>query len=338
MSKRTMNIAIAIVLLLIVMSFCIVYGSVKIPTFNFVDILSGNMKWQSISPQHATIILKIRLPRVVVSVLVGAGLSLSGLVMQSLLQNPLADGATLGITSSASLGAVVSIVFGLSFELGGLSTITLFSIMFAFMSLFIVISLAYVIDRRAHSMTVVLIGIVMGMLSSSLTSLFVLFSKDMTRNYVFWNLGSFSGSQHAHILFLSLCVIVPFRYLLSKSRELDMLAIGELHAYNLGVPIKKMTLSVFLCVAVMTGGAVSVSGAIGFVGLLVPHFMRKLFGVRHRDLIIMTVLYGGMFMALVDLFSRTIMSPIELPIGIVTSILGVGAFMVLYVRKQGCHD
>ena len=321
--------------LLAVMLLCICVGSVNIPLKNTLTVM-WNTLWNLDLPQGVSknIILKVRLPRVINVALVGAALSLCGAAMQGLLRNPLADGTTLGVSSGASLGAVIALAFGVTLpgmeDAGALGM----AILFAFLSLLLILSLAYVMDRSMSTHSIILIGVIFTMFTSSAMNLIITFAKDQVKSIVFWTMGSLSGTNYRHSVLLAvgllLCGGVVFRY----ARELNAFAVGEDNARHIGVNVKKVKLIILIAVSVMIGICVSVSGTIGFVGLVMPHMTRMVAGPNHKRLLPASAFSGAVFLLLADLVARTLLSPVELSIGVVTSLVGAAAFILIFYKTR----
>lgn len=320
---------------------CVCVGSVYVPLGQTLSILLRAARGL---PQEAgtaeAIILSVRLPRVLCVALVGASLSLCGAAMQGLLRNPLADGSTLGVSSGASLGAVLAIAFGVSFPgvpYGGTAAIAM---LFAFLSLAIILTLAYALDRSLSTSGIILIGVIFSMFVSSLLSLIIAFAGDRLHSITFWTMGSLSGSTYGHALLLACALLVCAMTLLRCAQELNAFAVGEENARTVGVNVRGVKLCVLIAVSALIGVCVSVGGCIGFVGLVVPHMARMVFGPDHRRLLPASMLGGAVFLLLCDLAARTVLSPVELPIGVVTSLIGAVVFVAVFYRsrkgEEGC--
>lgn len=328
------NLAMAaIAVLLFLLSLTI--GSVSIPPLATLKVLVHGIlarpETDGTLKTYASIINGIRLPRVITSALVGAALAVSGAAMQGLLKNPLADGSILGISSGGALGAVLCIAFGSALP-GAVSAlgIPVFSMLFSFLSLLAVLALAWRFDRGFSTNTIILIGVVFSMLAGSLTSLVIAFSGNKLDSLVFWLMGSLSASSYKNILWLLPVCLAGVLFLLARAPELNAFALGEEQAAYLGVDTKAVKLQVMVVVAVLIGASVSVSGIIGFVGLIPPHIMRLFVGSNHKKLLPATALFGSAFLMLADLLSRTVVRPLEVPIGVVTALAGSIIFFYLF--------
>ena len=254
--------------------------------------------------------------------------------MQGLLRNPLADGSTLGVSSGASLGAVLSLAFGVT--LPGLPYMgtMLMAILFAFGSLILILSLAYVLDRSLSTNSIILIGVIFSMFINSLMNLVISFAGERVKSIVFWTMGSLSGSNFTHVLMLLGALILFGGVILRYSEELNAFAIGEDNARHIGVNVKRVKLMIMITVSALIGVCVSIGGTIGFVGLVMPHVARMLVGPNHKRLLPASVFMGAIFLLLADLVARTLLSPIELSIGVVTSLVGSVMFVVIFYQTR----
>ncbi len=324
--------------LFLTMVLCICVGSVRI-TFSYTVTAVWNAVWGLPIPENIAknIILNVRLPRVLCVALAGAALSICGAAMQGLLRNPLADGSTMGVSSGAALGAVIAMATGFTLPGTSYGGIMVTAMAFAFGSLVLILSLAYMLDRSLSTSSIILIGVIFTMFISSIISLVITFSSDHTRSLNFWTLGSFSGVNYSQVKLLGLALLVCGGVLYRFSPELNAFAIGEDNARHIGVNVKRVKLVILITVSVLIGVCVSISGTISFVGLVMPHIARMLVGPNHRRLLPASLFSGAIFLLLADLTARTILSPIELSIGVVTSIVGAVAFVVIFckTRKAG---
>lgn len=321
--------------LIAAMLLCICVGSVSIPLEKTVTVL-WNTLWGLPMPEgvSANIIVNVRLPRVLNVALTGAALSLCGAAMQGLLRNPLADGSTLGVSSGASLGAVIALVFGFTIPGTSYSGVMLLAMLFAFGSLVLIMSLAYVLDRSLSTNSIILIGVIFSMFVSSAMSLLISFADDHVRTITFWTMGSLSGTNYSQAKILTLALVVCGGVILRFSRELNAFAIGEDNARHIGVNVKRVKLVILVAISVLIGVCVSIGGTIGFVGLVIPHMARMVAGPNHRRLLPATLFSGAVFLLLADLVARTLLRPVELSIGVVTSMIGAVAFVVIFYRSR----
>ncbi len=283
----------------------------------------------------AVILVNVRMPRVILSAMVGAALSIAGSALQGLLKNPLADGSTLGITSGGALGAVLSLVWGIKvpgfLQLGTAVT----SILFSFISILFIMALSYKIDKVLSSQTIILTGVIFSMFAGSLTSFLVAVSGESLKQVVFWSMGSFSGRGWPHVRLMLPFFIAGSIVLMCLTWELNAFSLGEEQARYIGVNTKKTKLIILIVVSVLVGISVAVSGTIGFVGLVVPHITRLLTGPDYKKLLPLSMFFGASFLMLTDLLSRTVLSPAELPIGVVTSFIGAVLFIYIFYNQSG---
>lgn len=319
--------------LLAAMLLCVCVGSVSIPLADTLTAIWNGL-WGLAIPDGiaGNIILNVRLPRVVNVALCGAMLSLCGAAMQGLLRNPLADGSTLGVSSGASLGAVTALALGVSIPGAGFAAPMLMAMGFAFLSLLLILSLAYALDRSLSTNSILLIGVIFSMFASSLMSLIISFADDRIRSITFWTMGSLSGTNYGHAALLGLALLTCGGIVLRHSRELNAFAVGEDNARHIGVNVRRVKLVILVTVSVLIGMCVSIAGGIGFVGLVVPHMARMIAGPNHGRLLPASMFAGAIFLLLADLVARTLLSPIELSIGVVTSLVGAAAFIVIFCR------
>ncbi len=339
-TKTVLLTAFAILLFFVVFFLSILIGSIGFSlnetirlTLNYFFGLGDT---SDIPDSVITIILSVRLPRVILSALVGASLSLAGAAMQGLLKNPLADGSTLGITSGGALGAVLSIVLGINIPFFPQAGLAVMSILSSFLSLLFILTLTYKIDLNLSNQTIILTGVIFSMLAGSITSLLVALSGSNLRQVVFWSMGSFSGKGWSHVALILPFFIIGAIPLISLSRELNAFSLGEEQAGFIGVSTKKVKFAILILVSILVGISVAVGGTIGFVGLVIPHITRFITGPDHKKLLPFSVVFGASFLMGTDLLSRTVLSPAEIPIGVVTSL--VGGILFIYIFYTGINS
>ena len=333
--QRVFVYLISAAVLLAVMLLCACVGSVSIPLRDTLSVILQALRGVPVQEGVAqSIILNVRMPRVINVALMGASLSLCGAAMQGLLRNPLAEGSTLGVSSGASLGAVLALAFGLSFPGAAYAGTMMMAMVFAFLSLLLILSLAYALDRSLATQSIILIGMIFSMFASSIMTLILSFAGEKVRSITFWTMGSLSGTQYSHARILGTALLVCGGVILAHARELNAFAIGEENARHIGVHVKRVKLLILVTVSVLIGVCVSIGGTISFVGLVMPHMARMVVGPNHQRLLPASLFSGAVFMLLADLVARTLLSPIELPIGVVTSLVGVVAFVILFYRTR----
>jgi iron complex transport system permease protein len=314
---------------------CTTFGSTPVPLAKVIDILAARATGQSPAtsswtPGQETIVWLIRAPRVLLGALVGAGLALVGTVLQAATRNPLADPHLLGATSGATLGAVV-VVMHLG-EVLGVLTLPLAAFVGSLASLCLVLWLASD-GGRLDSQRLLLGGVAVSFVMMALANL-MLFMGDhrASSSVLFWMLGGL-GLARWELLGVPLVVVVAGGLLLQGlARSLNGLMAGDQTAVSLGLQVHRVRFGVFLIASLMTGVLVALCGAIGFVGLMVPHMARRLVGAEHRRLLPVAALIGGVLMMWVDVVSRTIIAPEDLPIGIATALLG-GMFFAVMMKR-----
>ena len=277
------------------------------------------------------IVWNLRMPGALQAAVCGAGLALCGAVMQSLLRNPLADPFVLGVSSGASTGAVVVIVLGWG---AGAVSLSAGAFVGAVLSFGLVVLLSHTLGATMDR--VVLSGVAAMQLFSALTSFIVLTSADAetTRGVLFWLLGSLAGAQWSDVVLCALVLAAVLAVCLAHTGTLDAFAFGEEAAAHLGVRVARARLLLLTATALLTAAMVSVAGAIGFVGLVLPHITRLLTGSGHARLLPVTALAGAVFLVWVDTAARTLLDPQEIPVGVVTSLIGVPAFIVVLYRVR----
>jgi iron complex transport system permease protein len=318
-----------------VMALCVCVGSVSLPLKDTVTVI-WNAIWGLPMPDGISvpIILSVRLPRVLCVSLTGAALSLCGGAMQGLLKNPLADGSTLGVASGASLGAVVAIAFGITLPALPFAGTMVLAIVFAFLSLLIILSLAYKIDFSMSTNTIILIGVIYSMFVSSILALIISFASDRVKQITFWTMGSLLGTSLQNALVLLGALVIFGGFILRYARELNAFAVSESNARSVGVPVRRVKFVLLVAVSALIGVCVSIGGTIGFVGLVTPHMVRMIVGPDHKRLLPASLFGGAVFLMLADLVARTLLNPIELPIGVVTSFIGAFLFIVIFYRSK----
>ncbi|MBX4336082.1 FecCD family ABC transporter permease [Bartonella raoultii] len=317
-------------------------GASNVSFFDFFHVMLTQGFGVSSKTRDYLVIIDIRLPRVILGLLVGAALAVSGVLMQGLFRNPLADPGIVGVSSGAGLGAVLAIVIGIAFPASLASFLEPYKVIIgAFLGGLLSTSILYIVATH-HSLTsiatMLLAGIALGALSGAVVGTLIFIANDQQlRDITFWNLGSLAGAT-----WLKVWLVFPFicgGLLLSPllSQALNALALGEAVAGHIGFHIQRIKNIAILLVALMCGSAVAVSGGIGFIGIVVPHILRQLIGPDHRYLIPCSALLGAALLIFADTFARLIVAPAELPIGIVTALVGAPFFLWILIRKRGAN-
>lgn len=301
-------------------------GSVDVPLSALWD--------SSTNPSLYNILWSIRMPRVLLAGLVGASLAIAGAAFQGLLKNPLADPYTLGVSSGASVGAVATIFFGISIPFIGSFTLPIFGMLGALLTLMFVLSFARLIDRSMKMETLILTGVIFSSFLGSCISLMIALTGEELREIMGWLLGSVSMRGWPYVTMILPFVIIGSTILWLNRRELNAMMYGDERAQSLGVNVKKSKYAILTGGSMLTGAAVAVSGTIGFVGLVVPHMTRILWGADHRHLLTLSFLNGASLLIICDLVSRTILAPAELPIGVITAFIGAPVFSYIFYKQR----
>lgn len=306
---------------------CVCAGSVRVPPLEAFAAIFGRM-----DGMNASIIVNVRLPRVLAVMFSGAMLSVAGGAMQGLLRNPLADGSTFGVSGGASLGATLAIALGLTIPgvTGGATSIM--AVLFAFFSLALIMGLAGRLDGSLSTNTIILVGVIFTMFANAITSLIITFAGEKVRTIMFWTMGSLAGSSFRDVIWLGASLLLFGTAILRFSNELNAFALGEENARSVGVDVRRVKRWVLIAVSALIGVSVSVGGTIGFVGLVVPHMTRMVVGPDHRKMLPASMFAGSIFLMLADLMSRVILKPLELPIGVITSFVGSIVFVYIFFK------
>lgn len=339
MIRRKLNFNILIIfLLIIVIIFSLFYGAVRVPILEVIKILLnkiGITNYEITRKSFISIVYYVRFPRIMTAVIVGGALAVCGCTMQSLLKNPIADSGIIGISSGASLGAVISIALGLSSKY--IFAMPLFSIFFSLLISAIVYRLS-TLRGKSDNLLLILSGIAISSFVGAISSIILTnLMESQIKEYIFWSIGSLSGRRWEHFLFGIGPVIFLSFILFYHGKELNILLLGDEEAKSLGINIRKMRKKILVIVAVLTAVSVCISGNIGFVGLVVPHILRKIIGADNRKLLKGSFLAGAFFLTLSDLISRVILAPSEISVGIITSLIGAPYFiyLIIKIRKEG---
>lgn len=324
-----------VVFLLVSMVLATGFGPSSVAPAKALEVLRVNLSGQGEVPQiDQTIVWNIRTPRVMLGCFVGAGLALAGTVIQTLVRNLLADPYLLGISSGASVGATAVITIGIFSGLGSIA-LTLGSLVGALGAAVIVFGIAMV-QGGLTPLRLVLTGTVLSSAFSAIASYLVFRSAEpqAAQSVLFWLLGSLTRAKWDQLVFPIIIVLVAFVILMAGSGWLDALATGPDVAASLGVPVKQVRNAIFVLQAVLVGSLVAVAGGIGFVGLIVPHLARLMVGARHRSVVPVAMLTGAIFMVWVDVAARIMAPPMEVPLGVVTGLVGAPVFLILLGRRR----
>ena len=335
-SKKFLIFTAGFLFLLGTMIVGVSLGSVSIPMEASTQIL-WNAVWgipTHIDETYQTIVLQIRLPRALLAALVGAALAMAGAAFQGLLRNPLADPYTLGVSSGAALGAVLVLFLGWTLPVIGAFTLPVVSIITGFLTLFVLLGFVRFIERKLTTETIILAGIIISSFLGSVISLLIALTGEELRQIISWLMGSVAMRGWDYVWLMLPFFIVGALLLMASRKELNALVFGEDTAKTLGVNTERKRVMILAGASLLTGSAVAVSGTIGFVGLVVPHLMRLLFGPDHQSLVPLSAIFGAGFLVITDVTARTLIAPTELPIGVITAIVGAPVFGLLLFHER----
>ena len=337
-TKRALAYVCALSFLVISILIGVSLGSVSVPIPVLLQIIGKEVLHLPLAMEPdgtlTNIVMNIRLPRVVLAGLVGASLAIAGAAFQGLLRNPLADPYTLGISSGASLGAVLTLFFHLSLPFFGLYTLPTLSVLFSLLTIFCVLTFARKMDRSMKVETIILTGIIFSSFLSAFISLMIALTGEELRQIISWLMGSVSMRGWSHITIILPFFLVGTLVLMMNTHELNAMTFGEDRARHLGVNVQRRKMLILIAGSILTGAAVAVSGTIGFVGLVIPHLVRRIWGPDHTHLLPLSLIMGSGFLILADLVARTIIAPTELPIGVSTSLIGAPAFACILLKRR----
>lgn len=343
MIVKLRNLVSIFLVLLAVAGLATAFGSVSIPIKKVFAMMGSNIpglnkivttNW---SKAQEVIVLQIRLPRVLLALLVGAGLSVSGVLFQGTLRNPLADPYVIGVSSGASLGAALGLLVFIPRGVVGFNALPFFAFTGALLT---AIAVAYIGKQsgRLEPTSLLLAGVAIGAFLTALVSLLMVLQIQNLQDVYLWLMGSLSGRGWKHFWVALPYVFVGIIVALWLARDLNIYLLGEETAHSLGIDVQKLQRIVLVTGSLVAAACVSVTGVIGFVGLMVPHTLRLILGAEHKKLIFHSVWVGAIFLLLADTLARTIFSPIELPVGIITAFIGGPFFIYLLKRGSSFHE
>lgn len=325
---------IACLVIILCITAGVSFGSSPIPAKTVWQIVGNQFvpDWfePTWSPGRESIVWDVRFPRVVLAALVGAGLAVVGAVLQAVTRNPLADPHLLGVSSGGALGAIIALLHsGLIF---GLVTVPLFAFAGALLATFAVMGVSRYAGAVADRL--VLSGVAIAFVATALGNLAIFLADPRAAHtVVFWMLGGLGLAQWSHLLYPAIALFGSLAFLIVRSREINALAMGDETAATFGISVVRFRATLFVVTALLTGVMVAFSGAIGFVGLLVPHFVRLVFGSDNVRVIPISAVFGAVILVLADIVARTIMAPEDMPIGVVTGLVGGVTFILLLRRR-----
>ncbi len=337
--KNNLMILVMIGLLFITIVIACVIGSEPIPLTQSIRLLLNKIPFinhfiniEDIDIKIQNIIYIVRVPRILGAMLIGMALAGSGVVFQGVLRNPLAEPYILGISSGAAVGATVTIVTGISFTFMGLTSISLGAFIGAILTMVVVYNIARV-GLKTSITTLLLSGIAVSFLLQSLVSLMISLNRDQVEKIIFWTMGSLSSIKMSHIEVVYIPIIISLLIFLFFSRDLNVMLLGEESATSMGIDVIVLRKILLVAASVATAFSVSISGIIGFVGLIVPHAMRLIVGPNHKYLTPTSLLAGAIFLIVSDTIARTIIAPGQLPIGVITAVIGAPYFIFLLYKN-----
>lgn len=329
-------------LLFLTVGLSVSWGSAGLSIGSVWKILLDRLPWvtHAITPDWPasaeTIVWQIRLPRIVLAALVGAALAVAGVIFQGVLHNPLADPYILGISAGAALGAVLVIFLGDQYALVGRWTLPLVAFIGGCLTLVLVFAIARGNGQRPLT-TLILAGVIVQAFLGAILSLFIALSHEQLQQIIYWMMGSVALLNWQEALVIVPYLAIGLAVAMFYSRELNILVLGDRAAYHTGVSVERTRTVLLVVASLLTGAAVSVAGMIGFVGLVVPHMLRLVFGSDHRVLVPLSALAGAIFMSWADTLARILLAPRELPVGVLTACIGAPLFAYLLRRhiRQG---
>ncbi|MBE6066823.1 MAG: iron ABC transporter permease [Clostridium lundense] len=336
--RTLLLVTIAILLVLIILSSTL--GVANITFIQTMKILLSKIPFigafidlSNVSNTQVLIITNIRLPRIFMAALIGAGLSVVGASFQAIFKNPMADPYVLGISSGAALGAAIAIVMGLQVMFLGMNLVTVFAFLGAILTTIIVYSIAKT-GTKIPTNVLLLAGVSVSFLLSSLISLIMIFNREQVDQIVFWTMGSIASANWKQVSSLLPFIILGCILMIIYARDLNIMLTGDETASSLGVDVDKVKKILLVISSIIVAACVSVSGIIGFVGLIIPHMVRLLAGPDHRTLLPFSTIGGAIFMIIADTLARILVPPAEIPVGAITSVFGAPYFIYLLIKNK----
>ncbi len=330
--KLAVRVVISLAVLVLVMGLCAVVGAQKI-SLSKVFAGPGEVPGENIDYE---IFVGVRLPRVLLAALVGAALACAGVVLQAILRNPLADPYILGISSGAGLGVIIAIISGVTWGFWGGSPIAVFAFAGALGTVWLVWGIGH-FTGKSQVINLLLAGVVINAFFSAVIMFLTSIAKsEQVHSTIFWLMGNITEKSISVLALSAVCILAGIFALFCISQRLNVLTLGEYEAKGLGLDTGKTKLVAFGFAAIITAIAVSLSGLVGFVGLIIPHGVRLVFGPDHRQLLPVSGVVGGTFLVAADTLARTVVAPAQLPVGVITAIAGGPFFLFLlakYSRK-----
>lgn len=335
--RKIISMIVLSAALLLIIAVATTIGSVHIPLGTTFKVILDKLPFVNITHTWTdgtgTIIFDVRLPRVILAGIVGAALAVAGATYQGLFRNPLADPYLIGVAQGASLGAVIGFLLPVAWNLTAVGIIPVFAFTGAILATTVVYLLARV-GKTLPVTTLILSGVALSALLSSIVSYLVISSNNQMHNILFWMMGSFSMSEWSEVGIVLPYVVVGTAVIVIFARLLNVMQLDEEQAQQLGVNVEKYKIILLAAATLITAASVSFVGTIGFVGIIIPHAVRLIWGADHRSLLPLSILTGAVFMIVADLLSRTILAPKEIPIGVITAICGAPFFLYLLRKRK----
>jgi len=339
-NKLPLYLVISLLLLVTLAVVSLYMGVYVFEKHSFYEIFTGLINHDgSIDPADEFVLMQLRLPRIVMAILIGSALSVSGTCLQGMFRNPLATPDLIGITAGASLLAAVTIVLGSYIRpyIPEFLQYSLLSVM-AFVGSLITMVMVYRISTqngRTNVVMMLLTGVAITALGFAVMGLLIYFSKDdQLRDLTFWNLGSLAGATWTKNAILAVVITMSYYFLINKGKALNAMMLGEKDAQHLGIKVERIKKQIVILTALMVGTAVAFAGTIGFVGLIVPYILRLVFKSNYHIILPLSAVFGGILLLLADTISRTVAPPSEIPVGVLTAFMGSPIFIIILIRSR----
>lgn len=339
-NKLSIYLVLSLLLLVVLAVVSLYMGVYEFEKHSLLETLRGVITSDnSIPDSDRFVLMDLRLPRIVMAILIGSALAVSGTCLQGMFKNPLASPDLIGITSGASLFAALTIVLGSSIKryIPEVFHFSLLSIM-AFLGALLTMILVYrmsTTNGKTNVIIMLLSGVAITSLGFAITGFLIYISKEeQLRDLTFWNLGSLGGATWTKNAILSVIILIAYVFLINKGKALNAMMLGEKDAQHLGIPVEKIKKQIVVLTALMVGTAVAFAGTIGFVGLIVPYILRLTFKSNYHIILPMSAVFGSILLLSADTISRTIAAPSEIPIGILTAFMGAPIFIAILIRNK----
>lgn len=336
--KSILIISIVVLIFLIIAS--VAFGAANITIgdayriiVSRIPVIGGLVDTKDIKEAYIDIILQIRLPRILLATIAGMGLSAVGAVYQGIFKNPMADPYVLGVSSGSALGAAIAIILGLDTTIAAMSGPALLAFTFAILTTFIVYNIARV-GSKASTSNLLLSGVAMSFFLSSIISMIMIIDRNQIDRIIFWTLGSFAAASWVQVEFLSIVCLPLLFVILFFARDINVILADEETARTLGVDSEKVKRIMLAISSLIVASIVSTSGIIGFVGLIIPHSIRLVSGADNRKLMPLSMVVGAAFMIICDALARSLLAPVEIPVGAITSMFGAPYFIYLLYKNK----